>query len=95
MARQAVAGLRQREIEGFWIHLDVDVLDGAAMPAVDSPLPGGIGFNDLSALLRCLRADPLARGLQVTIFDADLDPDASRAAAPVTSLVDDLSARRA
>lgn len=94
-AQQALAGLRQREVEGFWIHLDVDVLDSAVMPAVDSPLPGGIGFSDLSALLRCLSADPLACGLQITIFDPDLDPDASHAAALVTNLVEGLSARRA
>jgi arginase len=31
----------------FWIHLDVDVLDQAVMPAVDSPGSPGIDETDL------------------------------------------------
>lgn len=29
------------QLDGFWIHLDVDVLDPTIMPAVDNPTPGG------------------------------------------------------
>jgi hypothetical protein len=29
------------DVDGFWIHVDADVLDAATMPAVDSPEPGG------------------------------------------------------
>ncbi|HWD79474.1 MAG TPA: arginase family protein, partial [Kribbella sp.] len=35
------------ELDGFWVHLDVDVLDAAVMPAVDSPEPDGIGHEEL------------------------------------------------
>ncbi|MFD5265001.1 arginase family protein [Streptomyces sp. NPDC058335] len=30
------------ELDGFWVHLDADVLDPTVMPAVDSPDPDGL-----------------------------------------------------
>lgn len=60
-------------LEGYWLHLDVDVLDPAHFPAVDSPDPGGLDPDELTALLAALA--PGAVGAQVTVFDPDLDPD--------------------
>jgi arginase len=57
----------------YWLQVDVDVLDAAIMPAVDSPDPGGIGAADLTELLRELA--PHAVGASITVFDPDLDPD--------------------
>jgi arginase len=59
----------------FWIHLDVDVLDAAVMPAVDSPGSPGIAPDDLVAILSGLAPDPRCAGMTVTVFDPDLDPD--------------------
>jgi arginase len=59
----------------YWIHCDADVLD---ISAVDSPAPGGLAFEELTALLRVLLAGD-AVGLQVTVFDPSLDPDGSQA----------------
>jgi arginase len=64
-------------LEGFWIHLDVDILDSGVMPAVDSPDPGGLSAAELTGLLAALA--PRAVGAQVTVFDPDLDPDGSHA----------------
>jgi arginase len=61
----------------FWIHLDADVLDPATMPAVDSPLPGGLDMNEIAELLDPLVHHPGALGLQLTIYDPSLDPDRS------------------
>lgn len=58
---------------GYWVQLDVDVLDPTVMPAVDSPDPGGLSADALTALLRELA--PGAVGASVTVFDPDLDPD--------------------
>lgn len=58
---------------GYWLHLDVDVLDSIFMPAVDSPDPGGLDPEQLVELLKALA--PGAIGGQVTVFDPDLDPD--------------------
>jgi arginase len=59
----------------FWVHLDVDVLDQAVMPAVDSPGAPGIAPDDLATILSGLVPDPRCAGMTVTVFDPDLDPD--------------------
>lgn len=74
-ARDAIAHLEREDgPAGFWIHLDVDVLDDAVMPAVDYRLPGGLSWEELSAVLRSAVASPSAVGLEVTIFNPTLDP---------------------
>lgn len=59
-------------LDGFWVHLDVDILDPTHMPAVDSPAAGGLSPAELQGLLVGLA--PAASGAEVTIFDPDLDP---------------------
>jgi arginase len=61
------------ELLGYWLHLDVDILDSAVMPAVDCPEPGGLEAEMLIDLLAGLA--PRAIGAQVTVFDPDLDPE--------------------
>jgi arginase len=57
------------------------------MPAVDTPEPDGLGWTDLVGLLTPLVSSPLAVGMEVTVFDPDLDPDGSLAAALTDQLV--------
>ena len=61
--------------DGFWVHLDVDVLDPLIMPAVDSPDPGGLSYPELNMMLESLLSHPLCAGLEITILDPDRDPD--------------------
>ncbi len=68
---------KQPEIDGFWIHLDADVLDPSIMPAVDCPEPGGLTADELTTLLARLVRSPRFAGMDVTILDPDLDPDGS------------------
>ena len=86
-AEQAVGILRRRGVEGFWIHLDVDVLDDAIMPAVDYRLPGGLSWDELSATLRVLIKTKQAVGLNVGIFNPVLDEDGAIARGLVSCLV--------
>jgi len=72
-------------LDGYWLHLDVDILDPEDMPAVDSPAPGGLDPAELTGLLDALA--PRAAGAQVTVFDPDLDPD-GRYAALLAGIVD-------
>jgi arginase len=58
---------------GFWLHLDLDVIDAAAMPAVDDPLPGGPNWEQTAELLRPLFASPALLGADVTILNPTLD----------------------
>jgi arginase len=86
VARREVARLRAGGVEGFWIHVDADVLDPEVMPAVDTPEPGGLELPELTRLLRELLASDLAAGIQVCIYDPDRDPDGSGAVSLVRVL---------
>lgn len=83
--------LQQRSIDGYWIHLDADVLDPTLMPAVDTPTPGGLTFQELTSLLRPLLASEQAIGLEVTVFDPDLDFDGTLARRLTEMLVEALT----
>ncbi|WP_158887815.1 arginase family protein [Amycolatopsis anabasis] len=72
--------LGREELDGFWVHVDIDVLDPSFVSAVDSPDPGGLDPDTLVSLLRGVLAIPGAAGLELTVFDPDLDPDGSQAA---------------
>jgi arginase len=91
-ARDALAHLERKDgPAGFWIHLDVDVLDDAIMPAVDYRLPGGLSWDELTAVLRVSVAGDRAVGLEITIFNPTLDADGRIARALVDALVAGLS----
>jgi arginase len=79
------------ECVGYWVHVDVDVLDPAVMPAVDAPDAGGIAYTELEQLLQGLVDTPRCLGLQVTVFDPDYDPDAVYAREVADTLVAGLS----
>jgi arginase len=90
--RDALAHLERKDgPTGFWVHLDVDVLDDAIMPAVDYRLPDGLSWVELTAALRTVVASERAVGLDVTIFNPTLDSDGQIAWALVGSLVTGLS----
>ncbi|WP_394363175.1 arginase family protein [Amycolatopsis sp. SB7-3] len=74
-------------LDGFWIHIDIDTLDPEFVSAVDSPDPGGLSPDKLVGLLRGLLSIPGAAGLELTIFDPDLDPDGTQAALVADCLV--------
>jgi arginase len=90
VAEHALEHLRSRAPERIWIHLDVDIVDPTLLPAVDSPTAGGIDFAQLSELVATLAEAPETAGMEVTIFDPDLDPDGTQAAALADMLVDGL-----
>jgi arginase len=71
----ALAAVAKPPVQGFWVHFDVDVLDDAIMPAVDYRHEGGLTWDEATALVQGLLAQPGACGLEVTIFNPNLDPD--------------------
>lgn len=79
------------DLDGFWIHVDADVLDPSVISAVDSPSPGGLTAEQLRDLLRGLLALPGAAGIEITILDPDLDEDGSQATTLADILVSALS----
>jgi len=79
------------ECTGYWVHLDVDVLDPSVMPAVDAPTSGGIAYSELENLLQGLLSGKECLGMEVTVFDPDFDADGVYAQDLVNSLVASLA----
>src|SRR4030095_6272225 len=70
-AKKAFEVVSRKDLAGFWIHLDADVLNQSVNPAVDSPNPGGLTFPQLSEVLGVLLASPRVVGITITILDPD------------------------
>ena len=66
--------VQNKNLDGFWLHFDVDVLNNVIMPAVDSPQEDGLSYEELNEILQPLFADTRLVGLDITILDPDLDP---------------------
>jgi arginase len=86
-ARAAVAHLDRDDLDGLWIHCDVDALDDAIMPAVDYRMPGGLTWEELTIALGTAIASGRAVGLELTIFNPRLDPDGAIASNLVEAIV--------
>jgi arginase len=78
-AREAVSYLTRDggPEDGFWIHIDADVLDETIMQAVDDPRPDGLSWDELAAAVRVAVGSGRAVGLQVAIYNPDIDADGS------------------
>jgi arginase len=85
-ARAAIEHLCRPELDGFWIHLDVDVLDDAIMPAVGYRLADGLSWRELETILNTAMRSGQARGIDITIFEPKLDQSGGIAHDLVNSL---------
>ena len=94
-ARAALERLASPGVDGFWIHVDADVVDSSVLPAVDSPEPGGLSLGELVALAGELLASEGAIGMDVTILDPDLDPGGEQVRALADALASMFGSRRA
>jgi arginase len=74
--RNLPGALRSHGLVGRLDSVDAGSVDP---PAVDSPQPESLGFEELTELLGAVLGSPQAVGIQVTIFDPELDPDGSLA----------------
>ena len=64
----------QNQLDGFFIHLDVDILNDDIMPAVDSRQKNGLSYTELNQLLYPLLSSDKGIGIEITILDPTLDP---------------------
>jgi len=88
---EAVSLVTRDDLDGFFVHVDCDVVDDAVMPAVDYRSPGGLSFEELAQILnRAQRTGRLA-GVEFTIFNPTLDADGSIARSLTGAIVDGLS----
>ena len=42
--------IQNKKLDGFWLHIDVDVLDDTVMPCVDSRTPDGLTYDEFNEL---------------------------------------------
>ena len=68
-----------RTTPGWWAHIDLDVLHrdefSACAAATDPAMPGGLGWDELTTVVRRALSSPKCRGLGVGVYNTDLDPD--------------------
>jgi arginase len=76
-ARRAVDHLAAKPTQGFFIHLDADVVSDELMPAVDYRIPDGLSWEELRTVLRTALASGRAVGIEITIYNPALDADGS------------------
>jgi arginase len=72
---QALQRLKRPELDGFAIHFDADVLSDDLMPAVDARVPGGgLSPDEATQILQAAMGSGRAVGMEVTIYNPELDP---------------------
>jgi arginase len=79
VADGTIERLRDRALDRVWLHVDLDVLDQNALPAVDSPGRPGLTWDQVSQLASRLIGTGHVAGLTVASYDPDLDPAAEYA----------------
>ncbi|WP_291286036.1 arginase family protein [Flavobacterium sp.] len=65
--------VKNKKLDGFWLHIDLDVLNDVVMPCVDSRTPDGLTYEEFNELLSLLFQSNQLTGLEITILDPDLD----------------------
>jgi arginase len=78
--RLGVARATQRAVDhlakipnGFFIHLDADVVSDDLMPAVDYRMSDGFSWDELRTVLQVALASGRAAGIEITIYNPALD----------------------
>lgn len=73
-SREFLSLIDEKNLDGFFIHFDVDVLNDEIMPCVDSRMEDGIDYNNLKEILQPLIHSEKCFGIEITILDSDYDP---------------------
>jgi arginase len=80
------------EAAGWWLHVDLDVLDGTEFPACgaagDPSMPEGLTWTELSDITRTALQTDGCRGWSIGVYNPDLDPEHREAQRIVAYLAD-------
>ena len=83
-----------RATPGWWVHVDLDVLRRDEFPACaaasDPAMPGGLGWDELTTVVRRALSSPKCRGLGLGVYNTDLDPE-RRAARRIVQFLGELA----
>jgi arginase len=64
---------------GAWLHVDLDVMDPVALPAVSYPQPSGLDWDQLTNAVTPLARSRRLLGVSLADFRPDLDPTGEHA----------------
>ena len=82
IATEAAAHVAARA-SGWWLHVDLDVLDGeqfrACGAARDPSMPEGLTWPELTEITRIALQTDGCRGWSIGVYNPDLDPDGREA----------------
>jgi arginase len=92
-AHQAVQHLTRSGLDGFFVHIDADCLNDDVMPAVDYRLADGLFPDELKTTVQAALASGKVAGLEIAIYNPNLDADGRAGAALAQLLADALGAR--
>ncbi|WP_283608169.1 arginase family protein [Mycolicibacterium poriferae] len=84
--RAALRALDERA-EGFWLHLDLDVLSSDVLAAVDYPDPRGLDYPQLTDILTTAFASPQLLGASVVILNPTQAPPEDQSARRVVDML--------
>jgi arginase len=91
LAAQAAAHVAA-QASGWWLHVDLDVLDGASFRACgaagDPSMPQGLTWAELTHVTRTALQTGGCRGWSIGVYNADLDPDGRDAKSVVAYLAE-------
>ena len=91
LAAQAAAHVAA-QASGWWLHVDLDVLDGASFRACgaagDPSMPQGLTWAELTHVTRTALRTGGCRGWSIGVYNADLDPDGRDARSVVAYLAE-------
>ena len=80
------------QASGWWLHVDLDVLDGKAFRACgaagDPSMPEGLTWEQLTQVTRTALQAGGCRGWSIGVYNADLDPDGRDAQRVVSYLAE-------
>jgi arginase len=76
-----------RSVDKLWFHVDFDVLSTRSMRAVDYKQPGGINWNQLKNITKAIVSSGYTTGMNITIYNSDMDLD-SRFAKKIVSYLE-------
>ena len=89
-AGRRAAGQVAAQAGGWWLHIDLDVLDRREFSACGAPgepaLPGGLSWAELGALASAALQAGGVRGWSLGVYNPDLDPQ-RQAATRIVDLV--------
>lgn len=72
---QVAAGYHFQEVDGAYLHFDLDALDPGTAPGVDYPAPGGLSLEAAVSASKMVRAAAPLAGVTLSAFNPAKDRD--------------------